>query len=597
MPSRDVSTNANYSSWRTRHTVLDCTIDFVQQCLIGKVGLTVDKVGSEATDELVLDTSFLNIDRVDVDGNPVSYEVRQRKEPLGSPLVIRLPADAAGSIAITIHYSTTARCTALQWLDPPYVFSQCQAIHARSMFPCQDTPSVKSTYEMKLRSPFPVVATGNARGALDFHNGALMYVFDQPVPIPSYLCAIASGDLAAAQIGPRSTVYREPRFIHETQMEMAPVVENFIAVAESFLPAYAWTSYNVLILPQSFPYGGMENPQITFATPTILSGDGSNLDVIIHELAHSWSGNLVTAASWAHFYLNEGWTVWLERKILEKLHGRAVAQFSALIGWRALEESVANFGPEHEFTKLLPDLDGQDPDDAFSSVPYEKGFNLLYEIENLVGSAKFEPFVYSWFSTFAGNSVTTDDLQTHLSTFFAADADATEQLQKVDWQMWLHAPGLPKKPDFDLSLAQPCYALADAWCSHSTTEDFNADDIAEFDGSQRVLFLETLTKNPSPLFDDDRVQKLDEIYNLTSSRNAEVLHRFLLLALRLRARPFYERTADFLGTVGRMKYVRTLFRELNVCDAEFAKATFNTIKSRLHPICRTMVARDLGIQT
>ena len=256
----DASSNANYEFWSTRHTTLDVSLNFDDRKLQGRVVLLLESVS--AADTIVLDSSHLDISSIKVDGAEAEYSVRVRKEPLGSPIQIKLAAKSVPGNRYTVEvaYTTTGGCTALQWLTPaqtagskPYMFSQCQAIHARSMYPCQDTPLIKSPFTFKLRSPYPVVATGNFVGATDFAHGSLVYMFEQPVPIPSYLAAMASGNLAIAQIGPRSVLYTEPNYLQASQAEMEPVIEKFIQIAESFLPAYAWSTYNVLVLPQSFP--------------------------------------------------------------------------------------------------------------------------------------------------------------------------------------------------------------------------------------------------------------------------------------------------------------------------------------------------------
>lgn len=359
--------------------------------------------------EIVLDSSFVDVQDVKVDGQKAKWDLAARSEPFGSPLSIKLNkgVEKNKQVEVDIALSTTDKCTALQWMTSeqtsnkkhPYMFSQCQAIHARSIFPCQDTPDVKSTVDFNIRSPLPVLASGLPTGSSDFQHAdkespaTLLYTFKQQIPIPSYLFAVAAGDLASASIGPRSTVWTGPEELGGCKWELENDMEKFLVAAEKIVYEYAWTTYNVLVLPGSFPYGGMENPIYTFATPTIISGDKQNIDVIAHELAHSWSGNLVSNASWEHFWLNEGWTVYLERRIQAAIHGEPYRDFSAIIGWKALQDSVERMGTEHEFTKLVVGLEGKDPDDAFSSVPYEKGFVFLYYLEKLVGKEKWDQFV------------------------------------------------------------------------------------------------------------------------------------------------------------------------------------------------------------
>jgi leukotriene-A4 hydrolase len=314
---RDPNTLSNYNNWKTKHTIADLAIDFKKQRVHGTVTLHLESITDKESEAIVLDTSFVDVQTVTVDGSKSEeWTVKDRFEPFGSPLEIKIPGGAAkGAIVVLgITISTTDKCTALQWLTPaqtsnkkfPYMFSQCQAIHNRSIFPCQDTPDVKSTYDFRIRSPLPVVASGLPTGASSFVHGqngepgTLLYSFSQEIPIPAYLFALASGDLATASIGPRSLVVTGPEELADAKWELENDMESFIQAAEGVVFPYEWTQYNVLVLPPSFPYGGMENPITTSVTPTIISGDRQNVDVIAHELSHSWSGNLVSNASWEH---------------------------------------------------------------------------------------------------------------------------------------------------------------------------------------------------------------------------------------------------------------------------------------------------------
>lgn len=564
---------------------------------------------------ILTSSSFLDISVVEIDGKSAKFTVGDRTEPYGSPLTITLPSAVpkGKTVDIEIKVATTDKCTALQWMTPaqtsnkkhPYMFSQCQAIHARSVFPCQDTPDVKSTFSFALRSPLPVLASGLPTGASEYQapkkdgeQGTLKYTFEQKVPITSYLFAVASGDLACASVGPRSTVWSGPEELLECKQELDGEIEPFMKALESIVaPVYQWTQYNVLILPPSFPYGGMENPVWTYATPSIISGDKQNVDVIAHELSHSWSGNLVSAASWEHFWLNEGWTTYLERRIAGAIHGEAHRHFSAIIGWKALEESIKSFGEDHEFTKLITDLKGKDPDDAFSSIPYEKGFHALYQFELLLGKDKWDTFIPHYFETFKFKSLDSYDFKSCLLDFFASDSTASKKLEAFDWDKLFYAPGFPTKPDFDQTMVKSCYKLADKWqslISSSSSSDFKpaASDISGWVSNQSVVFLEKLQSFAST-FSAENVHLLGSTYGYSDTQNIEVLSRYLNIGLMAKAQETYQPAADLLGRIGRMKFVRPMYRLLEKADRELAVKTFEKNKEFYHPICRQMVEKDL----
>ncbi|TGO38354.1 hypothetical protein BHYA_0076g00050 [Botrytis hyacinthi] len=604
---RDPNTLSNYNNWRTKHTIAELAIDFTKQRVHGTVTLQLESITDKESEEIILDTSFVDVQNVAVDGNTTGeWTLEKRIEPFGSPLSVKIPGGAAKGtiIALAITLSTTDKCTALQWLTPaqtsnkkfPYMFSQCQAIHNRSIFPCQDTPDVKSTYDFRIRSPLPVLASGLPRGATSFvhgengESGTLLYSFYQEIPMPSYLFALASGDIATASIGPRSLVSTGPEELIGAKWELERDTEKFIETIEKIVYPYEWTQYNVLVLPPSFPYGGMENPVFTFATPTIISGDRENVDVIAHELAHSWSGNLVSNASWEHFWLNEGWTVYLERRIIAAVHGEAYRDFSSIIGWKALEDSVKLYGEDHEFTKLVVDLKGKDPDDAFSSVPYEKGFHFLYYLERLVGKPSWDKFIPHYFTTWKKKSLDSYDFKATLLDFFASDSAASKALESVDWDSWFYKPGLPSKPDFDTSLVDKCYALAKKWESKDFTP--SPSDIEGWAANQVVVFLQQVQLFTTPLT-PAQSQAMGKAYDLVNTKNVELSSRYFGVGLAAKDESVYQPTAELLGKVGRMKFVRTLYRKLVVVDRKLAVETFEKNKDFYHPICRDQVEKDL----
>ncbi|KAK6584236.1 hypothetical protein PZA11_003966 [Diplocarpon coronariae] len=573
---RDPTTVSNYNYWKTKHTIADFAIDFKKQRLTGTVTLQLESVTDKDSEDIVLDTSFLDISDISLNGAKIKdWKVAERSEPYGSPLSVRIPGGASkGSVVeLAITLATTDKCTSLQWLPPaqtgnkkyPYMFSQSQAIHNRSIFPCQDTPDVKSTYDFRIRSPLPVIASGLPTGASAFQHGengeagTLLYSFHQEIPMASYLFALASGDIATAAVGPRSLVSTGPEELSDAKWELENDIEKYIEVAEKLVFPYKWTQYNVLVLPPSFPYGGMENPIFTFATPTIISGDRENIDVVAHELAHSWSGNLVSNASWEHMWLNEGWTVYLERRIQAAVHGEPHRDFSAIIGWKALGICL-------------------------------HGFHFLYYLEKLITKPSFDKFIPHYFKTWSCKSLDSYEFKTTLLDFFSSDKEASKALESVDWDTWFYAPGLPPKPTFDTSMVDGVYALAKKWESPSYVP--SPSDIVGLSANQIVVFLEKVQLFATPL-SPSQSQAMGKAYSLIASRNVELSMRYFGIGLSAKDESVYQPTAELLGKVGRMKFVRPLFRKLNAVDRKLALETFEKNKEFYHPICRTMVEKDL----
>ncbi|KAI9010769.1 peptidase family M1-domain-containing protein [Hyaloraphidium curvatum] len=609
----------------------DWLVDFDRRIVSGYVEHTVN-VRADAS-ELILDTAGLVVHGASILSGregflPIPFELLPPDPPYGRALKLSVTVPPKSLIKVRVDYETTAEGTALQWLSNeqtvgkkhPYLFTQCEAIHMRSLAPVQDTPLVKSAYTATVRVPAGMTALMSAvqdgEPTKETKDGRELSVWKwkQKVAIPAYLVALAVGNLASVDVSPRSRVWSEPEVVKAAAWEFEET-EKFLAAGEELVGEYVWGRYDLLVLPGSFPYGGMENPCLTFVTPTLLAGDRSQVDVVAHEGAHSWTGNLVTNAGWGHFWLNEGFTVFLERKIVGRVYGAAEQQLSALLGLEALKADVDNMGETNEMTKLVKDLRGKDPDDAFSSVPYEKGFNFLYFLEQLLGGPEvFEPYLKHYIARFAYKSLTTDEWKADLFAYFAdpknpgAGPAATEKLENgVEWDAWFFGLGMPPvKNKFDDTLAKEADALAARWkeAMASAPADtaaapayyaglFKPDDIADFNSAQRMRWLDQIgDAAPLPVV---ALDSLDAIYGMGRIKNSEVRFRWENACLKSSYEPVLPSVRDFLGLQGRMKYIRPLFRALNRYRPETARAWFAELRETYHPIAASLVAKDLGL--
>ncbi|KAI0421359.1 leukotriene A-4 hydrolase [Xylaria grammica] len=605
MAPRDPNTLANYGEWLTKHTTVNFKVDFEKQRLEGSVLLELESLTDKKSQEIILDTNYLTILSVKSNSADLQWALKDRVGPYGSPLHVSVPGGVPQGdvLKLDIALETTKDCVGLQWMTPaqtgnkkhPYVYSQCQAILARSIFPSQDTPDVKSTFTFNITSPLPVVASGVPVPSDAQGEGDKLFHFEQKVPIPSYLFALASGDLETAPIGKRSVVATGPEALKEAKWELENDMDKFLEVAEKLVFDYQWGQYNVLVLPPSFAYGGMENPIFTFATPTIISGDRQNVDVIAHELSHSWSGNLVGCASWEHFWLNEGWTTYLERRIGAAIHGAPQFDFSAIIGWKALEDSVALFGADHEFTKLIINHKGVDPEDAFSTVPYEKGFHFLYYLDRLVGREHFDKFIPHYFKTWARKSLDSFEFKQTFLDFFEnyGNDEIKGKITQIPWEERFYTPGLPPKPEFNTAYVDSCLALAEKW--KQADYQPSSKDIESFTANQILVFLQAVQNFSSPL-SVERSHLLGTTYNISSSKNVELKAAYYLIALQVGDRAELSGVVELLGSVGRMKYVRPLYRKLKELDRDLAIRTFEENKDFYPSTTKGQLAKDLGLK-
>ena len=555
MRDMDVHSWSRPEEARVRHIDLDLQVDFDRKILAGSATLHFDPAASS---QFTLDTRDLLIHSVE---NAEGFTVGPSDSVLGAPLAIHL---SPGVSWVRVHYSTSPSASGLQWLEPPqtagkrhpFLYTQSQAIHARSWIPLQDTPAVRVTFDAQVRTPSGLQAVMGAEKEGDR--------FRMKRPVPSYLIALAAGDLDFRPLGPRSGVYAEPSLIEAAAREFADT-EAMIAAVESMYGPYRWGRYDLLVLPPSFPFGGMENPCLTFATPTILAGDKSLVSLVAHELAHSWSGNLVTNATWSDFWLNEGFTVYLERRILEKVYGKDREEMEAVLGRRELDREMASL-PESDRVLHIP-LTGRDPDDGCTLVPYEKGALLLRTIEREVGRDRFDSFLRSYFDHFAFQSITTAEflgfLRSQLPNSVALDE-------------WIFRPGIPA------GAAEPASgAFARIQAAAAAWQAGGSIDPAAWTTQEWLHFLRTL-ENP----DMDRLQRQ---FHLTESGNSEILHQWLLMSVRAHYEPAFPRLEQFLSSVGRRKYLKPLYTELLKTAEGRGRALriYTSARAGYHPIAQT----------
>jgi len=586
---------------RTRHLSLDVEVDFAHQVVAGRVTLDL---GAPSAGPLDLDTKGLTIAAATTAAGAAVPWALGAEEPIrGRRLRLDLPA---GTARVVVAFETSPEAIGLQWLAPqqtagkrhPFLFTQFQPIHARTMLPCQDTPIVRATYEARVvvpgeltavmsAAPAEAVASGapNAsghagptEGAGAVEDGRRALRFAMPQPVPSYLIALAVGDLTSRDLSPRSRVWAEPATVGAAAHEFAGI-EEMIRAAERMFGPYEWDRYDMLVLPPAFPYGGMENPRMTFLTPTVLAGDRSLVDLVAHEMAHSWTGNLVTNATMDHFWLNEGFTVWAERRILEALHGEEAAALGWAIGQNALDESLARYPAGSPYTVLRTHLEGVDPDDVYSSVPYEKGARFVAVLERAVGRERFDRFMRRYMDRFRFTSITTEEFLAFLESELPGVA------ARVDADTWLHQPDMPAgAPVFRSKRLEALRSLAERWGAGARP---SREEAAGWNANELLFYLQHL---PRPL-EEASCRWLDAQFRLTPQGNYEVLCEWLAIAAASDYEPAFPRLREVLRTVGRMKYLRPLYGAMggNPRTRAMARALFAEAAPGYHALSRRVV--------
>ena len=555
---RDPHSFSNPDEARVTHLAWKATVDFETKTIRATATWTIDR--SDKADRIIFDTNDLNVEKVSINDNDnPEYKMEAPDSILGQALSITLGADTK---TVSITYTTSPNGEALQWLSPqqadsgsPFLFTQSQAILARSWVPCQDSPSIRFTYDAEVTVPKELLALMSAENPKE-KNETGVYSFKMKQPIPSYLLALAVGDIGFKAISDRSGVYAEPSLVDTAAWEFADM-EKMIAGAEQLYGDYRWEQYDVIVLPPSFPFGGMENPRLTFATPTILAGDRSLTSLIAHELAHSWSGNLVTNANWNDFWLNEGFTVYFEHRIMEKLYGKDYSEMLAMLSLQELRKTIneLNEKGEQKDTKLKLKLEGRNPDEGVTDIAYNKGYFFLRSIEEKHGRDKFDNFVKDYFNENAFRAMDTEGFNTYLKRYY--DEKYKISIGDEHINAWIFTEGLPADCPAPVSERfNKVDALIAEWKDNKGTLDRN--NTAKWSTHEWLHFLRNL---PGPLSTSE-MENLDKFGRFTASGNSEILTAWLTLAIRFNYSKANDRLEDFLIHTGRRKFLNPLYNEL-----------------------------------
>jgi leukotriene-A4 hydrolase len=593
-PGLDYHSYANVEQFRATHLDLDLRIDLEGKEIDGVVTIEFKRLDPGAT-QLVLDTKDLMINDVtqkatDVLGATAKNQTiwvsrpfhMEKADPiLGSALVIELPPSRKPVEYIRIDYETQPTAAALQWLTKkqtagghkPFLYTQAEPIGTRTWIPLQDTPQVRVTYKARIHTSTGVLAVMSAENDPKAKRKG-EFSFVMPQAIPPYLIALAVGDLEFMETGPRTGVYAEKSVVKAAAKEFADT-ESMIQTSEKLFGPYRWSRYDILVLPPSFPVGGQENPRLTFMTPTVIAGDKSLVSVVAHELAHSWSGNLVTNATWRDLWLNEGFTDYMENRIVNAVYGQERASMEGVLGLKSLRDELAKLKPADQV--LAIDLRDRDPELVFSAVPYEKGRLFLFYLDAKFGRERFDAFLRGYFDHFAFQSISTEQFNEYLfANLLDRFPGIVTREQVLNWE---HAPGIPADAVLPVSSAfQPVDAARAAWLGGTlAAKTFGQDWVAQ----QWLYFLDNM---PGAL-SAKQLADLDKAYGFTHSQNAEIEHSWLLLVIRNNYQPSYPRLEEYLKTIGRRKLIAPLYTELmkTPSGAEFAKRVYAKAMPGYHP--------------
>ncbi len=584
----DQHTLSNYLEVRTKHLHLDIEVDFENKRIFGTVTHTIENITS--AEQVVFDTKGLNILNVKLNGEEnTEFTMGDYDELLGTPLFVGINENTE---TVTIKYETTEKTEALDWLvasqtagkKQPFMYTQGQSIFTRSWIPLQGTPAIRITYSAKVKVPNQLLAVMSATNPVE-KNETGIYEFDMPQPIPCYLIALAVGDLEFAAIDHRTGVYTEPSMLKDCAYELADMGE-MVNEAEKLYGKYLWDRYDVIVLPPSFPFGGMENPRLTFATPTIIAGDRSLVALIAHELAHSWSGNLVTNSTWNDFWLNEGFTVYFERRIMEAMFGKDYTDMLALLGYQDLVRTMSE--EETDMQKLKLQLNMKHPDDGMTDVAYEKGYFFLRLLEQTAGRDNFDAFLKGYFEYYKFKTITTEEFKVYLEK----NLINTHNLQ-VNIDEWMYSSGLPENcPKVVSKLFNAVEANLEQF--YLTNDVKSSIFSKDWTTHEWLHFIRNLKEGTTP----EQMKLLDDAFKLTQSGNSEIAAIWFEKSINFGYENIDKELEAFLIKIGRRKFLMPLYTALAATPEgkEKAIAIYKKAKPNYHFVSYNSIDQLLGVK-
>lgn len=578
---KDLHTLSNADSVDMKHLSLDLEIDLKTKKLGGWAIWDIDNKKSIST--LRLDNNNLKIDSVLVDGKHSSFSFGDKQEHLGAALLIPIEKTTK---KVAIKYAASQDATALQWLEAsqttgkkfPFLYTQSESIYARSWVPCPDGPGIRFSYSARIKVPQGMMAVMSANGNPQQANDSGIYHFDMDKAIPAYLLALAVGDIRFKQVDERTGVYAEPEMIEKVHYEFADM-GKMVVTAEKLYGPYRWGRYDVIVLPPGFPIGGMENPKLTFCTPTVIAGDRSLVNLIAHELAHNWSGNLVTNATWDDIWMNEGFTVYFERRISEAMNDKTYVDMLWELGYQDLEAAVEDFGKDSRKTWLKQDLKGKDADEGLSDIPYEKGALFLCLIEQNVGREQWDTFLKQYFSEHAFQTITTEKFLSYLDKNLLKGDSAL--YKKLDINAWVYGPGIPSNAPraamqrFEQVNMQRSNFLKDNNALGLITKGWTTHEWLHF-----------LRKMPKPL-NIKQMTALDAAFQFTKAKNSEIADLWFIMSLAANYTIAYPEMERFLSVTGRQKFILPLYSEMvKTGKTNMAKDIYQKYRANYHPLAQ-----------